>query len=84
MSHQMETCPKPRAAKRWRNTIWVCPECGSAWTLRRSLMVPPKRHPDHVPPPERGALGVEVPLLAHSTFEWGWWPWPPGQMANYW
>lgn len=32
--HQVTTCDPPTTrSRRWRNAIWVCPDCGQAWTL---------------------------------------------------
>jgi ribosomal protein L37AE/L43A len=31
--HRVEPCDWPIKSRRWRNTIWVCPKCGQAWTM---------------------------------------------------
>jgi len=26
-----DACPRPRARRKWRNRLWVCPGCGQGW-----------------------------------------------------
>jgi hypothetical protein len=64
--HQVERCKPPRAwRRRWRNALWVCPDCGQGWTSRKSDGAPPRRG---------DALGIGS-CYAEGRF-WTWWPWP--------
>lgn len=31
-------CKPPRMRRRLRNTVWICPNCESAWVLRRMYL----------------------------------------------
>lgn len=60
MSHRVEPCDWPIKSRRWRNSIWVCPKCGKAWTLVKAS----------TPTPNGPGWFSEGPF-----WTWWEWPW---------